>query len=351
VLNRFAVGTLCALSISIGGCGGPGAPGVPAGAAGEFRPAARPVTSSAKPAFLYIGSQLLSQYEIGSAEPVRSVKAHGQIVGPMTLDHSGRLIATDGISGVSVWDARTLALLNTVNATYPTSVAVDAYDDIYVANCGGSVGIFSPGGGRQIGAIGDKAGGACLVAADRSGNIYVVDAYRLIEVYAPGKRPGTVRLLRSLRQGLSNPYAMAFGPTGDAYVANYPIYQKTGSVVVFGPNSRIPKLTITDGIANPEGIAVDSKGTLYVASDQNSWHHHDGWFTVYAPGSGKVLHRVRRSINGPLSLTVDSADNLYVANAYGNNVSVYGSSGTTLLRRIKKGVDGFGDLNQMTVGI
>ncbi len=38
------------------------------------------------------------------------------------------------------------------------------------------------------------------------------------------------------------------------------------NVVVYAPGSKSPSRTITNGITSPDGLAVDSNGTLYVAN-------------------------------------------------------------------------------------
>lgn len=312
-------------------CGGSRTASLPAA------PFARERAGAAKGPFLYVSGSSLSQYALDSSKPLHSVTEDAPY-GPLVLDHAGRLIAVQGDSGFAVFDARSLTRLKFVSASYPTSIAVDLNDDIYVANCGGAVAVFSPGGMKRVGEIRETYG-ACTVAVGPQGNLYVVNGYYQIDVYAVGKKPGFAKLLRRIRDGLSLPDALAFGPSGELFVANYPVENVPGSIAVYAPKGTSPERTITDGVNSPWAIAVDSAGTLYVGNDPLRWRHDraQGSVTVYVPSSDKPFHRITREISGPLALTTDSAGNAYVGCAY-VEVTVFGAKGTKLLRTIKQQV-------------
>jgi sugar lactone lactonase YvrE len=63
---------------------------------------------------------------------------------------------------------------------------------------------------------------------------------------------------------------------------------------------------IENGIDEPEGIAVDHSGTLYVANDGNST------VTEYPAGSTSPSVTLSTDISNPLDVSVDSNDDVYV---------------------------------------
>lgn len=332
-MSRSPVAALATFAV-LTACGG-GGPAVP----GRAVPSAASFSDLAKAPFLYVaggnGSGTVSQYALGESQPLRTVVEGGN-VGELALDHSGRLIATHNVYGVSAFDARTLKLITTGNATYPTSVTIDRNDNIYVANCGGAVTVFYPGARRVAGYIGAQYG-ACVVAVSPRNELYVVDGYGLIEVYRLSAKAGSVKLLRRIRDGLSDPDALAFDASGNVYVLNYPIYKGHGSVAIYRPGEASPKRTLRRGIDLPFALAVDSHGTIYVASDPQTWNRTDGWVTVYGATGDSPVGRIKKGINAPMALAIDPEDNVYVGNIYDDDVTVY-SPGLELLRTIRHGV-------------
>lgn len=220
---------------------------------------------------------------------------------------------------------------------FASSVAVDRNDTIWIANCGGGVYAYAPGGTKRLRGLRAQYG-ACLVASDPSGNLYVVDGYTRIEVYAPGKKPGEMKLLRVIHDDVSTAIALAFGPSGELYVANFPSSSGgDGSVSVYASGASEPERTITEGIKQPWGIAADEKGRLYVASAEESWRKRDGWIGVYAPGADKPERYIRRGVNGPLALALDPDGDLYAGNTYAK-VAVYQPGGSRPIHELATGV-------------
>ncbi|HEY2475644.1 MAG TPA: hypothetical protein VGI19_12715 [Candidatus Cybelea sp.] len=325
----------CCSATLLGGCGDTAIPAATSPSASSIFAQPRRDTSGM---YLYVAGASLRQYAPGNSQPIHTaLPKYGDFFGALTTDHAGRVIVVDSVSGVDIFDGQSLSLLKTVGASYPQSVAVDRYNDIYIANCGGAVDVYSSGGKKKLRGIGSGYGG-CFVAADKRGDIYLTNGYGRVEVYAVEK-PGSVTLLRTITKGVTNPDSFAFGPNGDVYILNYQLYSGSGngSVSVYPAGSTSPKLTIERGIDLPFAIAVDSNGMLYVGNDPETWHRRDGWVSVYAPGSHKVMRRIRTGVNAPLALTTDSADNVYVGNAYGNDVTVHNASGK-LIERMTGGV-------------
>jgi NHL repeat len=89
----------------------------------------------------------------------------------------------------------------------------------------------------------------------------------------------------------------------------------TGSVEVFAAKGQAqhPIETITDGISNPAGLAVDSVGNLYVANTGNST------VTVYAPGATTPSTIYTEGISSPSNVAVGKDGTVYVANLGGGS--------------------------------
>lgn len=321
----------CWGAMLLAGCGGAAVPAPPNN---ETTQAQRVSQSAAEPSLYVTGTGGIFQYALGGTKPIHSAKSHcGSYCGPIALDRSGHLIAIENIEGAGIYDAHTLKWLRNVYPSYPTSVAVDRNDTIWIANCGGGVYAYAPGGTKQLRGI-QNLYSACVIASDPSGNLYVANGYHEVDIYKPGRKPGAVTLLRTIHAGLTGPAAFAFGPRNETFIANFPYSSGgNGSVSVYATKTGKLERTIDSGIKQPGDIAVDESGTLYVASSEESWKKRDGWVSVYAPGGDKPERYIRAGINGPLALALDAGSNLYVGNVYGK-LTVYSSGESKPLRRL-----------------
>jgi sugar lactone lactonase YvrE len=226
------------------------------------------------------------------------------------------------------------------SATFALSISATA---ALLAGCGGSQ---QP----TIGAPGVVPQSAAQMVAPSfpatGANLYVVNGIGpSVTVYAHGRK----RLLRTISQGINNPDALAFDSSGNLYVANNgctfssckPIAPPT--VTVYAPGSTMVLRTIKKGVDNPAALVFDGAGNLYVANygcpASSCRHVLPSTVAVYAPGSTKTLRTIRTAVDQPFALTFDGSGNLYVANYGLNTVTVYGPGGTKVLRTIKKGVD------------
>jgi sugar lactone lactonase YvrE len=84
----------------------------------------------------------------------------------------------------------------------------------------------------------------------------------------------------------------------------------------------------TNPLDNPNGLAFDSIGNLWVANYVSN--------TVVAlnPTSGALLSTISEGLNGPTRLFFASSDVLYVLNTGGNNITVYNTQTLKLLNTI-----------------
>ncbi len=92
--------------------------------------------------------------------------------------------------------------------------------------------------------------------------------------------------------GISDPQAMAIDAAGNLYVATYP-----NSVSRFAPGATTPNATLT-GVNNPTALAIDGNGTLYVANFNSNT------VSKYAPAPSLLALRSREStVRRPWSST------------------------------------------------
>lgn len=111
---------------------------------------------------------------------------------------------------------------------------------------------------------------------------------------------------------LSGPRGLALDSKGNLYVAN----QAGNRILVFSPTYALIK-TITAGVSTPTGVAIDGKGNIYVANEGNN--------TVTQYSAAGVQNKggtISNGIQTPESIAIDGIDNVYVVNNY-QNVTIY----------------------------
>jgi hypothetical protein len=190
----------------------------------------------------------------------------------------------------------------------PLGIALDASENIYVAN--------DTGGSSEFGSV-------TIYPAGSDGDV------------APSVT------IAGGKTGFDYPTGIALDSSGNIYVAN--CGEDCGglnasNVEVFaagGSGNIAPTATITGGntgLADPFGIALDSGGNIYVANELGGQNGR-GSVTIYPPGS-KGNAKPSASIAGhnttlhtPTGIAVDSDGNIYVANYGGPKVTVFAAGG------------------------
>lgn len=179
----------------------------------------------------------------------------------------------------------------------------------------GQVAVYAPGSSSPKYAIKEGIYQPSVLAFDATKtHLYVGNSTASFTVYKAGKKSLLLNVLEW------NPTAIAFDASGNVYVAN-----SSGStcgttdgeptcnvVLVYPPLSKSPSGGITTGIDNPDALAFDSSGNLYVANEGGNT------VTVYAAGSGTPSRTISIGIHHPDALAIDADGNLYVADACGS---------------------------------
>ncbi len=228
-----------------------------------------------------------------------------------SADSTPTLFVTDDCSGaVTAYPAASSGDVSPLAAatglSEPEFVAVDANGNIYVTNaCNSTVTIYakgSNGNAAPIAVIGGSNTSLALpagIAVDSNGYIYVVDQfYPSVFVYPPlGSSTG--------------------------------LLNETPTAIIFGSNT---------GLAEPEGITLDSSGKIYVADDGNAEDDIPPSVFVYPALSlsGVLNEAPTATISGsntdleaPFGIALDSNRNIYVTDYGATSVFVYPALGSS----------------------
>lgn len=137
--------------------------------------------------------------------------------------------------------------------------------------------------------------------------------------------PSSASVTATITKGINNPQAIAFDPANNLEVADCPSCNggtgSNGSIVLYplrfdGTFASEPTSIITEGIDQPDAIAFNQLGYLYVSNAGN------GTVTVYL--AGKLMASLSiKDLKDPVSLTFDPGNDLYIgSNKLGNTGTV-----------------------------
>lgn len=132
---------------------------------------------------------------------------------------------------------------------------------------------------------------------------------------------------------ISYPKGLAVDSKGNLYVAN----SGGNDILIYNANYvQVTAKTITSNISNPSAVAVDAQGNLWVANYGTSNGGANGSIAEYIGGKQNTSATITDNILGPGGLAVDGAGNVWVVNDE-INISVYNppayyGSGSTLVR-------------------
>ncbi len=190
------------------------------------------------------------------------------------------------------------------------------------------------------------------VTVDSSGRLYYIDWFGdgVIEYDRGSENP-------SRRIKLFGAWAAANDSSNNLYVAACPVCVPYGSgrasVNVYKAGTTKLLRSITKGIDAPVSVAVDTDDNLYVAGGSSA---HPA-VTVYAPGSSKPLRTLTKGLTWPTEVALDPSNDVFVLNNPGLNswspsIVEYEAASTKVLRTITNGlssppaiaVDGSGTL-------
>lgn len=156
--------------------------------------------------------------------------------------------------------------------------------------------------------------------------------------------------------GLHDPEGIAVDSTGKIYIAN----GLTNAITTYTENGTPTTPTITDGLSSPSGVAVDAAGKIYVVNNGTltvTTYKPDGTRTTPTitvlplPGTNTTAHdvatvdrshsRVQNEGHGAgevCGISVDAAGKIYVVNCTNNFVRTYKPDGTPTAPTITQGL-------------
>ena len=125
-----------------------------------------------------------------------------------------------------------------------------------------------------------------------------------VNVYQTAALSGNPSPIATIAVAAGCPYGLAVDKKGTLYVADN---CGGNDVEEYAKGSTTLKKTITDGISNPLGVAVDGSGTLYVSN-------YPAAITVYPKGSTTPSETITGGgMSEPFGLALDKQGNLYIA--------------------------------------
>jgi serine/threonine protein kinase/sugar lactone lactonase YvrE len=230
------------------------------------------------------------------------------------------------LAGLATASGTTNAKGSAARFIAPQGIAVDAVDNVYVAEFAnntvrkimldGTVSLLA--GSAQIPGSENGTGSAAhfrnpwALATDKAGNVYVSDNGNLsLRKISP---EGAVI---TLADSFSNPRGVAVGPNGNIYVADL----GNNSIRKITPADKASSLTTA--LSAPENVAVDGHGSVYVTDA-------DGIHRISADGKMILLPSIELTAggSGPAAhaeaIAVDAEGNLYIADS--DNSIIYRQS-------------------------
>src|SRR5208283_1125843 len=306
--------------------------------------------------------------DIAPLAPAPSSLSEPQFV---ALDKNGNIYVTNSCTAAitiyakgSNGDTPPIATIGGSNTglRYPAGIALDSSGKIYVADDGlgglgpGSVFVY-PAVGSSTGLLNETPTATISgsntdltypegIALDSSSKIYVPDrtADSVFVYPALGSSTGLLdedptATIAGSNTGLSGPFGIALDSSGKIYVADF----FTASVYIFpalgsstGLLDEARTATIggsNTGLQRPAGIALDSKGDIYVVDDGPSGVGPASVFAYPAPGSSTglldeapsaaVTAAVTTGLKFPEGIALDSSGNIYVTDNSTASVFVY----------------------------
>jgi hypothetical protein len=216
-----------------------------------------------------------------------------------------------------------IAAVTTVGTglTAPTGVAVDGAGDVFIADSGnvyevpeGPTGLIAAGQVALRGSLGTNL----KLATNGIDGLYISDPdnHQVVKLSGVGGTFGLLTQAETDLGGFNAPSAIAVDESGDLFVAD-------GSNL-FEVTPTGTQTTVLTTLSNATGLAADPSGAVYIAMPGG---------TVRIPNESGILNPADQTIiapgvTSPTSVAIDSLQDVYVTDAVAENVNFVSSSAT-----------------------
>jgi sugar lactone lactonase YvrE len=254
-------------------------------------------------------------------------------------ENTGDTIEKFNSSGIS-GDNTDAGAFTTSNTDTPNGIAFDSAGNLYVANAGGNNITEFSSSGAYLGVYASGLSSPSGLVIDKYGDLFVANnGNGTITEIIPGGSETT------FATGLSAPNGLAFGSNGDLFVANGG-NNTIEEIPTSGSGAGVPILFATantmdgvtgvgfSGLNDPEGIASDNNGNLYVANMATS----DDGIEEFSSAGAALGVFASQGLESPNGVAFDSSGDLFVSNYSHNgaigtgtsNIEEFSSTGTLL---------------------
>lgn len=254
----------------------------------------------------------------------------------------------------------------------PFGVTVDGKGNVFVADYGNNAvkEIMAGTGGAADGTVNDSSTVTTVgsgfnnpqcVAVDRSGNVFVIDFHdntvKEIVAGTGGAASGTVNsssTVNTVGSGFNDPEGLAVDGKGDVFVADYgnsavkEIVAGTGGAASGTVSSTSTVNTVGGNFSDPRGVAVDSSGDIFVADSNNR-----AVKEIVAVGgvvsSTSKVNTVGSGFHHPEGMAVDRKGNVFVSDS-GKSVNGSNYSAVKEIVAGAGGVSSTSTVNTVNIG-
>lgn len=223
----------------------------------------------------------------------------------IAFDSEGDLFATNSVV-VEEYAPQSSQLKRTIRIKTQgaSALAFDRSGNLYVGRTGGSVEVFAPKADRPFLTIKHGLRAVYALLFGKSGNLYVANCPSCYNIQHATDSvneydTGTGNLIRVITSGIHSPVSMTIGERELLFVANRPFLQ-AGSVTVY--DRRLVR-TITRGVKGPDAVAIGPFGDAYVANWCGCGEKQDS-VSVYSTDGSKLLRQITTDIVAPGALAI-----------------------------------------------
>jgi hypothetical protein len=182
-----------------------------------------------------------------------------------------------------------------------------------LSGCGGAGSPLAPPAPSAVGPAihasgGDRYDGLVFISDEDNDTVWIAP------VNGHDIRSGFLAPTSQLN-GVSDPAQLAVDARGTLYVANAQVDATgAGEITEYPRGTTTPALTLKTGLNTTTGVAVDSAGTVYASNK------YLGSIVVFPKGKTAPSATIKANLSGPDGLAVDKAGDLFVADGSAGDV-------------------------------